>query len=63
MRRPTDVAALPWDALYRFAEDNLSLEGQEAAVALVLEPHGDLVDDLAETMAADEDARSASTAP
>ncbi len=47
-------AALPWDALYRFAEANLSLEGQEATVALLLEPHGELIDDLAETMAADE---------
>jgi hypothetical protein len=49
-------AALPWDALYRFAEANFSLEGQEATVALILEPHGDLIDDLAETMAADENA-------
>ena len=47
-------SALPWDALYRFAEANLSLEGQEAIVALILEPHGELIDDLAETMAADE---------
>ncbi len=53
----THGAALPWDALYRFAEANLSLEGQEANVALILEPHGELIDDLAETMAADEDAR------
>jgi hypothetical protein len=49
-------AALPWDALYRFAEANFSLEGQEATVALILEPHGELIDDLADTMAADEDA-------
>jgi hypothetical protein len=49
-------AGLPWDALYRFAEADLSLEGQEATVALILEPHGELIDDLAETMAADEDA-------
>ena len=57
-RPPTLIrrAALPWDALYRFAEANLSLEGQEATVALILEPHGELIDDLAETMAADEDA-------
>ncbi|MEP6566299.1 MAG: hypothetical protein ABJB10_14275, partial [Mesorhizobium sp.] len=46
--------AQPWDTLYRFAEQNLSLEGQEAMVALMLEPHGALVDDLTETMAADE---------
>jgi hypothetical protein len=50
----TRDAALPWDALYRFAETNLSLEGQEATVALILEPHGELIDDLAETMAVDE---------
>ena len=57
-------AALPWDALYRFAEAKLSLEGQEATVALMLEPHGELIDDLAETMAADERRlASASTAP
>ena len=47
---------LPWDALYSFAEGNLSLEGQEATLALILEPHGELIDDLADTMAADEDA-------
>jgi len=45
---------LPWDALYRFAEAHLSLEGQEAAVALILEPHGAEIDDLAEEMQADE---------
>lgn len=51
-----DSADLPWDALYRFAEAHFSLEGQEASVSLLLEPHGDLVDDLADTMAADDDA-------
>ncbi|WP_343079137.1 hypothetical protein [Ostreiculturibacter nitratireducens] len=45
--------ALPWDALWRWGED-LSLEGQEALFALLLEPHGDLVDDLADCMSADE---------
>jgi hypothetical protein len=45
---------LPWDALYRFAEAHLSLEGQEAVVALILEPHGAEIDDLAEEMQADE---------
>ncbi len=44
----------PWDALYRWAEDHLSLEGQEQVVSLMLEPYPALVDDLAETMAADE---------
>lgn len=47
-------AATPWDALYRFAEERLSFEGQEACLALLLEPHGDLIDDLADAMKADE---------
>ena len=46
----------PWDGLMRWAEAALSLEGQEGLAALVLEPYGALVDDLAETMAADETA-------
>lgn len=45
----------PWDALYRWAAETLSLEGQELVVSLLLEPQGDLVDDLAEAMAVDED--------
>nr|NIP75282.1 hypothetical protein [Xanthomonadales bacterium]NIT32663.1 hypothetical protein [Xanthomonadales bacterium] len=44
----------PWDALYRWAEADLSLEGQEQVVSLMLEPYPGLVDDLADTMAADE---------
>jgi hypothetical protein len=47
-------AQQPWDALIRWAGTELSLEGQEACAALILEPHGALVDDLAETMGADE---------
>ena len=50
---PPDEPA-PWDALYRWAEANLGLEAQEAAVALLLEPHGALVDDLCDTLGADE---------
>ena len=46
--------ARPWDAVYRLAEERLSLEGQEACVSLLLEPHGAAIDDLAETMNADE---------
>ncbi len=42
----------PWDALWRRGEAELGLEGQEALLALMLEPHGDLVDDLADTMSA-----------
>lgn len=47
-------AARPWDALWRWGEAELSLEGQEQLFALLIEPHGDLVDDLAKSMAADE---------
>ena len=46
----------PWDRLYGWAEATLSIEGQEQLVSLMLEPYGALVDDLAETMGADEDA-------
>ncbi len=37
--------AWPWDALARHAE-NASLDLQELVVSLILEPYGDLVDDL-----------------
>lgn len=45
---------LPWNALWCWSTDALSIEGQEALLAIMLEPHGDLVDDLADCMAADE---------
>ena len=45
----------PWDGLYRAAEDALSLEGQEALVSLMFEPHAELVDGLADCMHAEED--------
>lgn len=45
---------LPWDALYRWGEETLSLEGQEMLVSLILEPHGALIDDLASAMYAEE---------
>jgi hypothetical protein len=44
----------PWDAIYRFAADRLSLEAQEYTVSLLLEPHGSVVDDLVDQMSADE---------
>ncbi len=50
-------ADCPWDRLYRLAEDQFSLEGQELVASLLMEPHGDLVDDLADTMHADRLAR------
>lgn len=45
-----------WDDVYRWAESALTLEGQEYAVTLLLEAHGALIDDLAETLSADEQA-------
>lgn len=45
---------LPWDRLFLWAEGALGLEAQEMLVALLLEPHGALVDELADQMAIDE---------
>lgn len=50
------AGAQPWDRLMRWSETVLSLEGQELLVSLAIEPYGDLVDDLADDMAADEPA-------
>ncbi|SEL27673.1 hypothetical protein SAMN05443999_104244 [Roseovarius azorensis] len=47
-------APLPWNALWTWGQANLPLEAQEALLALMLEPHGDLVDGLADCMDADE---------
>jgi hypothetical protein len=44
----------PWDRFYRWAEESLSLEGQEQLVSLLLEPYGELVDELTQCMDADE---------
>lgn len=43
----------PWNRLYEWAESKLSVEGQECLASLLLEPYGDLVDALADGMAAD----------
>lgn len=51
---PQPDADHPWDSLWRWGEAHLSLEGQEALLALMLEPHGVLVDGLADCMIADE---------
>ncbi|WP_370213136.1 hypothetical protein [Roseovarius sp.] len=54
----TDVAfdgELPWNALYLWGEQTLSLEAQELLVSLLIEPFGELVDDLLDTMSADEE--------
>lgn len=53
---PDPAAPHPWDALWRRGEAELTVEGQEALLALMLEPHGALIDDLGPGMAADEDA-------
>jgi hypothetical protein len=44
----------PWDRFYRWSEENLSLEGQEQLVSLLLEPYGEIVDGLTQCMDADE---------
>ncbi len=51
------TTARPWDALFRWVEDSLGVEGQEQVVSLLLEPYGALIDDLAETMCANEHER------
>lgn len=50
-----DTESHPWDRLWRWGQ-GLSLEGQEALLALILEPHGAVIDDLAASMSADEGA-------
>ncbi len=50
------TARHPWDDLWRWGETALSIEGQEQLLALMLEPHGALVDGLSDCMDADEDA-------
>ena len=42
----------PWDRLYTWAASKLSTEGQEQLVSLLLEPYPELVDELADRMAA-----------
>lgn len=49
------AAAVTWDDLWRWGEEALSPEGQEQLLALMLEPHGDLIDALAAEMSLAED--------
>ena len=42
-----------WDRLYRFVESNLSLEGQECIVSLMLEPYGHLIDGFVSCMSSE----------
>ena len=37
-----------WEQLLTFAQSRFSLEGQELTVSMMIEPHGDLVDELAD---------------
>lgn len=45
---------MPWANLLEWSQTALSMEGQELLVTLMIEPHGELVDDLSEHMAIDE---------
>ena len=46
--------AVSWDAIYCWAEDNLSEEGCELVVSLLIESHPEFVDELSDCMSADE---------
>ena len=46
--------AAPWARIRDWAAEHLSLESQELTVSLLIEPHGGLVDDLADRMAVEE---------
>lgn len=48
-------AEVPWNTLYLWAETNLSLEGQENLVTLLIELYPELVDKYATQMSADEE--------
>ena len=44
----------PWNRLWLWAESSLGLEGQEQLAALITEPYGALIDEMAHCMSADE---------
>lgn len=44
----------PWAALWDWGQRHLGLEGQEKLFSLLLEPYGELVDDLADCLAAED---------
>ena len=46
-----------WDTIYRYTEETLSVEAQEFVVSLLLEQHGEIVDELADRMSAREPPR------
>ena len=45
----------PWNALWQWSGLELPIEAQEALLALLLEPHSELIDDLGDQMAIDEE--------
>src|SRR5690606_2941748 len=45
----------PWATLFTWDHGRRSVEGQEVLVTLMIEPYGDLGDDLANSLAADEE--------
>lgn len=49
-----DGPIVSWNAIYCWAEENLTTEGCELVVSLLLEPHGEFVDELSDCMSADE---------
>ena len=50
----TESTRYPWNILYIWSTENMSIEGQEALISLMMEPFGYLIDDLSSTMSADE---------
>lgn len=48
-------AAQPWNRLYQWGAAHLGADAQECLVSLLIEPHGDVVDDLAGAMAAQDE--------
>lgn len=44
----------PWNTLWLWGEQALSLEGQEALLSILLEPHGHLIDGLSACLSANE---------
>ena len=51
------IQSSPWNWLFRKTESELSLETQELVIGLLLEVHGDLVDELAEKMSTEDHER------
>ncbi len=45
----------PWERLWQFGQDRLGVEAQELLLSLLLEPHRELIDDLADQMHVAED--------